>query len=128
MENGNRVMRKTGDSGNHHHYKTCNKTWLLKCDSSPHLWNLKFNIVKDVVQSLCSSNSHSVMSDPWQPQAPLSVGFSRQEYWSELPFPSPEDLPDPGTEPRSPVLQVDSLLSVIQGLWRWKRKITQRKK
>ena len=33
-------------------------------------------------------------------QAPLSIGFSRQEYWSELPFPSPEDLPDPGIEPR----------------------------
>ena len=34
-------------------------------------------------------------------QAPLSMGFSRQEYWSGLPFPSPEDLPDPGTEPTS---------------------------
>ena len=37
-------------------------------------------------------------------QAPLSMGFSRQEYWSGLPFPSPEDLPDPGIEPRSPAL------------------------
>ena len=35
-------------------------------------------------------------------QAPPSTGFSRQEYWSALPFPSPEDLPDPGIEPRSP--------------------------
>ena len=35
-------------------------------------------------------------------QAPPSVGSSRQEYWSELPFPPPGDLPDPGTEPRSP--------------------------
>ena len=34
-------------------------------------------------------------------QAPLSMGFSRQEYWSELPFPSPEDLPDPGIKPTS---------------------------
>ena len=34
-------------------------------------------------------------------QAPLSMGFSRQEYWSGLPFPSPEDLPDPGIEPVS---------------------------
>ena len=42
-------------------------------------------------------------------QAPLSMGFSTQEYWSGLPFPSPEDLPDPGIEPRSPALQVDSL-------------------
>ena len=37
--------------------------------------------------------------------------FSRQEYWSGLPFPSPEDLPDPGIDPRSPALQADSLLS-----------------
>ena len=36
-------------------------------------------------------------------QAPLSMGFSRQEYWSGLPFPSPEDLPDSGIEPGSPV-------------------------
>ena len=48
-------------------------------------------------------------------QAPLSMGFSRQEYWSGLPVPSPEDLPDPGIEPRSPVLQADSLPSEIQG-------------
>ena len=39
-------------------------------------------------------------------QAPLSVGFSRQEYWSGLPFTFPGDLPDPGVEPLSPVLQV----------------------
>ena len=37
-------------------------------------------------------------------QAPLSMGFSRQEYWSGLPFPSPGNLPDPGIEPRSPAL------------------------
>ena len=37
-------------------------------------------------------------------QAPLSMGFSRQEYWSGLPFPSPGDLPDPGIEPRYPTL------------------------
>ena len=48
---------------------------------------------------------------PWTValQASLSVGFSRQEYWSELPFPSPEDPPDPGIEPASPAWQVDSL-------------------
>ena len=43
-------------------------------------------------------------------QAPLSIGFSKQEYWSELPCPPPGDLPNPGTEPMSPALQVDSLL------------------
>ena len=43
-------------------------------------------------------------------QAPLSVGFSWQEYWSGLPFPPPGDIPDPGIEPVSPAVQVDSLL------------------
>ena len=42
-------------------------------------------------------------------QAPLSKGFSSQEYWSELPFPTPGDLPDPGIEPASPALQTASL-------------------
>ena len=42
-------------------------------------------------------------------QAPLSMGFSRQEYWSGLTFPSPGDLPDPGLEPGSPALQANSL-------------------
>ena len=41
-------------------------------------------------------------------QAPPSMGFSRQEYWSGLPFPSPGDLPDPGIEPWSPTLQADA--------------------
>ena len=44
-------------------------------------------------------------------QAPLSMGFSRQEYWSGLPFPSPEDFPDLGIEPRSPALEADALTS-----------------
>ena len=44
-------------------------------------------------------------------QAPLSMGFSRQEYWSEVPFPFPGDLPDPGIKPWSPALQVDYHLS-----------------
>ena len=43
-------------------------------------------------------------------QAPLSMGFSRQEYWSELPFPFPGDPPHPGFEPMSPAGQADSLL------------------
>ena len=44
-------------------------------------------------------------------QAPLTMGFSRQEYWSGLPFTFPGDLPDPGIEPRSPALRADSLPS-----------------
>ena len=48
---------------------------------------------------------------PWTVahQAPPSMEFSRQEYWSGLPFPSPGNLPDPGIEPRSPALQADAL-------------------
>ena len=48
-------------------------------------------------------------------QAPPSMGFSRQEYRSGLPFPSPEDLPDPGIKPRSPTLQADALTSESPG-------------
>ena len=48
-------------------------------------------------------------------QALLSMGFSRQEYWSGLPFPSPGDLPDPGIEPGSSALQADSLPTELQG-------------
>ena len=60
------------------------------------------------------SNSFST---PWTVacQAPLSMGFSRQEYWSGLPFPSPGDLPDPGIEPGTPALQADSLPLSHQG-------------
>ena len=48
-------------------------------------------------------------------QAPLSMKFSRQEYWNGLPFPSPGDVPDPGIEPRSPTLQADALTSEPPG-------------
>ena len=49
-------------------------------------------------------------------QALQSMGFSRQEYWSGLPFPSPADLPNPGIEPESPALHTDALLSEPPGL------------
>ena len=67
------------------------------------------------------SLSHSVMSDflwpPWTVtcQAPLSLEFSRQEYWSGSPFPSPGDLPDSKIKPRFPALLADSLLSEPPG-------------
>ena len=59
-----------------------------------------------------------LFATPWTVayQAPLSMGFSRQEYWNGLPFPSPGDLPNPGIEPRSPALQADSLPSEISFL------------
>ena len=54
---------------------------------------------------------------PWTAayQAPPSMGFSRQEYWSGVPFPSPGDLPDPGIEPSSPASQADALTSEPPG-------------
>ena len=54
---------------------------------------------------------------PWTVahQGPSSMGFSRQEYWTGVPFPSPEDLPDPGIEPGSPALQADALTSEPPG-------------
>ena len=54
---------------------------------------------------------------PWTAayQAPPSMGFSRREYWSGLPFPSPGDLPNPGIEPRSPTFQADALTSEPPG-------------
>ena len=57
---------------------------------------------------------------PWTVahQAPLSMEFSRQEYWSGLPFPSPGDLPDPGLKPMFPTLLADSLLSESPGAGR----------
>ena len=58
---------------------------------------------------------------PWTEagQASLSMEFSKQEYWSRLPFPSPGDLPDPGIEPWSPALQADSSPSEPPGTMSW---------
>ena len=57
------------------------------------------------------AQSCAALCDPWTVarQAPLSVGFSRKEYWSGLPFPPPRDLPNLGIKPGSPVSQEDSL-------------------
>ena len=59
-----------------------------------------------LVAKLCPT-----LATPWTVacQAPLSMGFSRQDYWSGLPFPSPGDLPNPEIEPGSPALQAKSL-------------------
>ena len=58
-----------------------------------------------------------LFATPWTVahQAPPSMGFSRQEYWSGLPFPSPGDLSNPGIKPRSPTLQADILTSEPPG-------------
>ena len=77
--------------------------------------------IKKAKGIVSQSVSRSIMFDsfetPWTiaRQAPLSIGFPRQEYWSGLPFPSPGNLPDPGIKPRFPILQADSLLSELPG-------------
>ena len=57
------------------------------------------------------TKSGPTLETPWcvVRQAPLSMGFSMQEYWSGVPFPSPEDPTNPGIEPGSPALPADSL-------------------
>ena len=70
------------------------------------------NIVSCAIQCVCVIRS--IVSDSLRPHG-LSMEFSRQEYWSGLPFLSPRDLPNPGIEPGSPALQADSLLSALLG-------------
>ena len=74
----------------------------------------KFKEKKKKVKSLSRVR---LFATPWivAYQAPLSMGFSRQEYCSGLPFPSPGDLPHPGVKPGSPTLQADSLPSEPPG-------------
>ena len=75
-------------------------------------------IVKMSVTQKVKSLSHvQLFVTPWTiaSQAPQSMAFSRQECWSELPFPSPGDLPNPGIEPGSPALQPDALPSEPPG-------------
>ena len=69
--------------------------------------------ISDVVSQLKSLSRVQLFGTPWTVayQAPLSMGSSRQEYWSGLPFSSPGYLPDSGIEPRSPALEADTLTS-----------------
>ena len=66
-----------------------------------------------MVSKVKSLSRVRLFATPWTVayQAPQSMGFSRQEYWSGLPFPSPADLPDPGIERKYPIWEADSLLS-----------------
>ena len=82
---------------------------------------LGYNSINKDYKSKCFqvivSQSCLTLCNPWTAvcQAPLSMGFSRQEYWSEKLFPSPGDLLNLGVEPVSPALQADSLLSEPPG-------------
>ena len=81
---------------------------LMACSSVISVsWKLKVKLLSLVWR----------FATPWTVahQAPPSMGFSRQEHWSGLPFPFPGDLPDPGIEPRSPALEADALTSEPQG-------------
>ena len=75
-------------------------------------------VLGDLKSESESEVAHScpTLCDPVDYNPPgSSVGFSRQDYWSGLPFPSPGDLPDPGIEPRSPALQAHALTSEPPG-------------
>ena len=84
------------------------KTEIGRVRSKVNIFNLKE--VGGLVAKSCPT-----LATPWTVacQALLSKGFSRQEYWSGLPFPSLGYLPDPGIESRSPALQVSSLLTEL---------------
>ena len=68
--------------------------------------DIRWKLVLILVMVVKSLSRVRLFVTPWTvaPQAPLSIGFSRQKYWSGLPFPSPGNLPDPGIEPESPTL------------------------
>ena len=78
---------------------------------------LQARILEWVKVKVKSLSRVRLFATPWTVayQAPRSMGFSRQEYRSGLPFPSPGDLPNPGIEPGSPALQVDSLPTELLG-------------
>ena len=78
------------------------------------LGSLEFN---GVTVCTCVLSHVQLFVTPWTVacQAPLSMGFSRQEYWSGLPFPSPGDLPNPGIKPESPALAGEFFATVSRG-------------
>ena len=109
-----RTICKQSENFNRHRKK------LESTKQKTELKNTITTLINSVEGSAANCVICSVMSDsttPWTVvhQAPLSMEFSRQEYWSEQPFPSPGDLPDPRIEPRSPALQADSLPSEPPG-------------
>ena len=81
--------------------------WVAISFSNAWKWKVRVKLLSRV----------QLLATPWTAayQAPLSLGFSRREYWSGLPFPSPGDLPDPEIELRTPALQADSLPSEPPG-------------
>ena len=77
-------------------------------------WSSAWHL-KEKLKVLVTQSSQTVNPRTTAHQAPLSMGFPRQEHWSGLPFPSPGNLPNPGIKPRSLTLHADSLLSEPPG-------------
>ena len=86
---------------------------LIKLFKKPKVTNISFTFVYICGGLVTKSCPTLVTSWTVACQAPLSMGFSRQEYWSGLPFPAPGDLPNPRIEPRSPAFQEGSLLTEL---------------
>ena len=112
----------------------CSRQTAIRCVSLPILDVCPISVLLrglrkgiDLVWPVCLIRKVKVLvaqscltGTPWAiaRQASLSMGFSRQEYWSGLPFPSPGDLPDPRIEPRSLALLADSSLTELPGNWK----------
>ena len=121
MEEKNSHMKTKGNFGSDRHvyYLECGDDYMCTYISQITILCMliicsHFNTSWSEVKSLSRVR---LFETPWiiAPQAPRSMGFFRQEYWSGLPFPFPGDLPDPGIEPRSPALQADAQVSRIAG-------------
>ena len=95
----------------------------LTCIHMNTQWNSKLDLITYIYIYIYSGGGGLVtkpyltLATPWTEahQTPLSMGFSRQEYWSKLPFPYSGDLSNPGIESQCPALQADSLLTELPG-------------
>ena len=94
-----------------------NFIYMLVCNIYPSTREQTVSCTDSVTSGSLVTKSCPILAITWTVacQAPLSMRFSRQEYWSGLPFPSPGDLPNPGIKPRSPALQADSFPTELQG-------------
>ena len=99
------------------HESQCEFRWRMRHFWSPNNAIQNFLISSSIMSAVKLLSRVRLFVTPWTVayQAPPSMGISRQEYWSGLPFPSPGDLPNSGTEPGSPTFQADALTSEPPG-------------